>query len=81
MIRFPKLEHSYLVDFSLRRRHAPAVDIGPTSTQATSERGKARIVANSRASGGEDCREEEEELVIEGATLILTLKIDKSTIA
>jgi hypothetical protein len=69
-----------LTDFSLRRWHASAVEIGPTSTQATSGLGKARTVANSEDSGGEDYGEEEEELEIEGATLILTLKIDKRLI-
>jgi hypothetical protein len=43
------------------------MEIGPTSTQVASGRGKARTVANLGASGGEDgWEEEEEEFEIEG---------------
>jgi hypothetical protein len=38
----------------LHRRRAATTEIGPTSTQAASERGKARTVANLGASGGGD---------------------------
>jgi hypothetical protein len=40
--------------FSLRRRRVKMMEIGPTSTQAASGRGKARIMANLGASSGRD---------------------------
>jgi hypothetical protein len=52
--------------FSLHRWHAPAMEIGPTSTQAAPGRGKARIVANLGASGCGDGWEEEYEFEVEG---------------
>jgi hypothetical protein len=58
-----------------------ATEIGTTFTQAMFVRVKPWTLANSGASGGEYCGEEEEELEIEGATLTLTLKIDKTMIA
>jgi hypothetical protein len=52
--------------FSLCRRNAPAMEIGPTSTQVASGRGKARTMANLGASGGRDGWEEEKEFKVEG---------------
>jgi hypothetical protein len=49
-----KPECSVLTDFSFRRRRALATEIGPTSTQAASGRGKARTVASLGGSGGGD---------------------------
>jgi hypothetical protein len=37
--------------FSLHRRHISVMEIGPTSTQVESRRGKARTLTNSGASG------------------------------
>jgi hypothetical protein len=42
------------------------MEIGPTSTQATSGRGKAWTIANLGASGGRDWREDKEESEVEG---------------
>jgi hypothetical protein len=52
--------------FSLRRWRAPVTEIGPTSTQAVSGRGKARTVANSGASDDGDGWEKEEKFEVEG---------------
>jgi hypothetical protein len=40
--------------FSLRRRCVLVMEVGPTSTQVASRRGKARTMANLGASSGED---------------------------
>jgi hypothetical protein len=40
--------------FSLHRQRVPVTEIWPTSTQVVFGRGKARTVANSRASSGGD---------------------------
>jgi hypothetical protein len=40
--------------FSFHRQRASVTEIGPNSTQATSERGKSMIVANLGTSGGGD---------------------------
>jgi hypothetical protein len=47
-------EWSSFERFSLHRLRVPAMEIGSTSTQAASRRGKARTVANSGASSGGD---------------------------